>query len=100
MPTDIAIHAIGNAVQGQLPPAPIVPALGGQQALAENTDSAEFEFTQAVVVAITPSVKVRIDIQRSGVALNPAGSFLVGNADQTGFYALERGKWKIKTLAY
>lgn len=103
MPTDIAIHAMGNHTQGHPPPAPIVPPLAGQRGLAENVDSDTFAVSQAVVLAVTPSLKIRLDVQRVGggaPALDPANSFIVVQADQTAFFTIEKGAWKIKTLAY
>ncbi len=100
MPLDYAIHAIGNKVQGDLPPAPQAVRLGGQKALAEDVTSGLIAVDRPAVLICVASAKLRIDIQRSDGVLDPANSPMVLLADERVFYALPIGSYQLRTTAF
>lgn len=100
MPLDYSIHELGTPVMGQLPPAPHMPVLGGQQALAENTDSAAIAAAGPVALMMVASAKLRLDVQPTGTALDPASSPVVLLAGERAVFALRRGSWKLRTTLY
>jgi hypothetical protein len=100
MPVDYAIHPLGNPVQGNHPPAPSLPLLGGQSGLADNTNSNVILLATDAVISIVATAKLRLDVQNTVAALNPAASPLVLIADQPRLFALPRGTYYLKTLAY
>lgn len=100
MGVDISVHALGNPVAGNLPPAPYALRLGGQKGLAVDTNSAVITLTQAAVAVLVATAKYRVDIQKTTAALDPANSPSVLVADQPGFYMIEAGSWYVKVTAY
>ena len=100
MALDYAVHATGNLVGGNLPPAPYGLVLAGQKSLAELTDSAVITIDRPAVLACTATVKLRIDIQRNGTALDPANSPIVLAGDQVRYFTIDKGSWKIRTAIY
>lgn len=107
MPSDIALHPMGNPLSGNHPPAPPLPLLGGQTSLAENTNSGDIvvPLTGGVLV-IQSSVKVRMDIVKRGddgstfPALAPATSPIVLMPDAPRLFSLPGGTYRLKTLVY
>jgi hypothetical protein len=101
MAVDIAIHALGNAVVGNLPPAAQLPVLGGQIGLAENTNSALIDVAYDVVLVLVATAKLRLDIRRQAdaAALNPAASPVILPSEQRVAFSLPAGKWIVKTVA-
>lgn len=102
MATDIAVHKIGNSVNGHGAPAPEWPRLDGEKALAENTDSKQFDVAYPAIFALTATAKVRVDLRLAADAasLNPGQSPEVLEAGVTRFFTVPAGSWKLKTLAY
>lgn len=100
MPLDYSFHELGTAVMGQLPPAPHLPVLGGQVALAENTDSAAIVAAGPVALMLVATAKLRLDVQLTGTALDPANSPVVLLAGERAVFALRRGSYKLRTTLY
>lgn len=103
MPVDIAVHPLGNPVAGNHPPAPPVPLLQSQTALAHDTASAVLVVPRGgAVLALTATVKQRVDIQRQADAgaLNPGGSGIVLFADQPRLFSLPFGNYQVMVAAY
>lgn len=111
MPTDIALHPLGNPLQGNHPPAPPMPPLGGQTSLAEATNSADIVVPKTGgVLILQATVKARVAILQSedgvgfpgGAPGNPdaAGSGVVLNADQPRLFSLPGGRFRLRTAVY
>lgn len=101
MPTDIAIHPVGNPIQGNHPPALSVPVLAEQNLLAESTDSNIFSVPASGAVAVlTATVKLRVDIRPLPAALNAPASAIVLFPEQPRMFALGQGTWRFRTALY
>lgn len=103
MPVDISIHALGNPIQGNHPPAPQLPVLGGQAGLAEDTNSNDIVIpSPGGVVYLTATAKVRMDLRLAldAAALAPAASGTVLAANLPQMFSLRPGTWKLRTTAY
>lgn len=100
MPADFTVHAIGAPVNGNSTMGPLLPAIGGQAALANDADSNNFTLTSTGVLAIVATAKVRMSIGAAADALTPATSPIVLLADQRAYFTLERGTYKLRVTAY
>jgi len=108
MPTDYAVHRIGYPISGNHPPAPSLPASGGQKSLADNTDSALITITQPSVLIASSTAKVRLDLQACDPAnvavtipaLAPTNSPVVLFPEVPRIFSLAQGQYLLKTLAY
>lgn len=103
MPVDISLHPMGNAVQGNLPPAPPLPVLEGQTSLAEGVNSQELNVPRTgAVLALVATAKLRVDIRPTADegSLNAATSSLVLGANERVHFALREGNYKLLTAVY
>lgn len=105
MPLDIAFHPFGEPFRGNHPPAPALPVIASQRSLADNTNSQAFVAPQGVtgsvcVLVLTSTVKVRVDVQKTGDVLDPANSGTVLLPDVPRTFSVREGSWTVKTLAY
>lgn len=103
MPVDISLHPIGNPVHGNLPPAPPIPLLEGQLALAELTNSNVLNVTStAATLVLVATAKLRVDIRpEADVALlDAATSSLVLGANERVMFSLPKGNWQLRTAVY
>lgn len=104
MPVDIALHPVGNFIQGEIPPAPVLPLLEGQTGLAEATDSQALNVTSAfgAVLVLVATAKLRVDIRplADAASLSPAASALVLPTDQRVTFHLPKGDWVLRTAVY
>lgn len=100
MATDYAIYALGQTVAGNLQPAPVVPRLGGQASLADDTASAALTVTVPAVVAVVAAARSRIDFRATTGALDPATSPEVLEANIVRYFALPIGTTYLKVTAY
>lgn len=103
MPVDISLHPIGNPVHGNHPPAPPIPVLEGQSALAEGADSNVLNVTStAATLVLVATAKLRVDIRPNADAasLNPGASSLVLGANERVMFSLPKGDWILRTAAY
>lgn len=99
MPIDISWHVVGATIEGQAAPAPR-RRTGGQKGLAEATNSGAITIAATSVLRMKPTVKVRVDVQATTGALDPANSPFVLSAEETGFLTLDPGTWYLKTAVY
>lgn len=101
MSLDISVRNLGTPIHGNLPPAPRLPRLSGQLGLAADTNSAVITVAAPVVLALSASVKMRIDVraQVDAASLNPATS---PDVLDTGVhhFTLGAGSWLIKWAAW
>jgi hypothetical protein len=101
MPLDYAIHAVGNPIQGNHPPAPAMPVLGGQAGLAEGAESADIVVPKTgAVLRCVSTAKLRLDIQKQPTATDAAGKPTVLVTDQPALFSLPEGTYRLRTLAY
>lgn len=103
MPVDIALHPIGNPVQGNHPPAPPLPVLQSQTGLAEGANSTPLVVPKTGgVLVLTATAKLRVDLRLTADAglLNAGASGVVLVTDQPRMFSLPEGSYTLKTLAY
>lgn len=102
MPVDIALHPVGNPIQGNHPPAPSVPVISQQTGLAEATPSADLVVpATGAVLCLVATAKLRVDIELvGGPALDPATSALVLPTDQVRQFYLRQGTYRLQTAVY
>lgn len=103
MPVDIALHPLGNYIMGNLPPAPVVPLLEGQVALAEATNSQVLNVPdRGATLELVATAKLRVDIRPEADAalLDAVTSGLVLGANERVFFALAKGNYQLKTTVY
>lgn len=101
MPLDYAIHAVGNPVQGNHPPAPLLPVLGGQAGLADNTESANIVVpATGAVLRCVSTAKLRLDVQLQPTPPDATTKPTVLVTDQPALFALPQGTYRLRTLAY
>lgn len=103
MPVDIALHPLGNPIQGNHPPAPQVPVLASQTGLAEATNSAALVVPKTGgVLVLTATAKLRVDIRPTADAgsLNAGASGMVLITDQPRMFSLAEGSYTLKTAIY
>ena len=103
MPADIVLHALGNPVHGNHPPAPSIPPLAQQVSLAENTNSNVFTVPDmGAVMCLTATTKLRVDIVTVAnlASINPAGSANVLPMDIPRLFYLPKGQYQVRTTIY
>jgi hypothetical protein len=114
MPLDYAVHALGNPVQGNHPPTPIMPPLATVAGLADNTPSADIIIGAAtklpVMLAVQSTIKSRLDIKPYTAdpvtaaeippVLTPGTSGVVLQPDSVRIFTLQPGKYKLQNVAY
>jgi hypothetical protein len=100
MPLDYSLHEIGTPVQGQQPPAPVLPGFGGQVSLADNTLSAQIDVTVPSVVFVTSTARSRLALTALAdvAGIDPATSAIVLEALQLRPFTLWPGSYKLKHL--
>lgn len=104
MPLDYALVDIGSPMQGNMPPAPILPAISpGQVKLAEATNSADIVVGDgSAVLMCCANVDIRMDLRlkADAASLNPATSGVLIGAGVPRFFTLRRGTYVLKTAVY
>lgn len=103
MAVDIALHPIGNLIQGQLAPAPSIPLFEGQTALAEGVNSNVLNaggYGATLVLVATAKLRVDIRPEADVGSLDPATSALVLGANERVMFSLPKGNWILKTAVY
>lgn len=103
MPTDISLHPMGSPIHGNLPPAPSVPVLEGQVALAEATNSEVLNVpATGAILCLVATAKLRVDIEldANAGALDAATSSLVLGANERVMFSLRQGNYILKTAIY
>jgi hypothetical protein len=103
MSVDIALHPMGNYIQGNLPPAPALPLLAGQVALGEGINSQMLNVSdRGATLELVATAKLRVDVRTEADVglLNPATSALVLGANERVFFYLPKGNYQLKTAVY
>jgi hypothetical protein len=103
MPVDISLHPLGNLIYGNLPPAPAVPVIEGQVALAEGTNSEVLNVPAAgaaLVLVATAKLRVDIDLEANVGSLDATTSSIVLGANERVTFTLPRGNYILKTAVY
>lgn len=98
MAMDYSVHAFGAPVQGEALPAPLLPPTGGEKGIAADADSAAV--TGPCVIAVVSSARARFEARAAADAQDVANSPVVLEANQTRYFALGAGSWKLRHTAY
>lgn len=93
MATDYSVHVYGGV-------APSLPALAGQVALADTTNSDDIAVEDHAVLIVVPAAKCRFELTDSGDTPDPANSPIVLPADLPSYFHLTAGTWKFQVSAY
>lgn len=101
MPVDIALHPIGNPIQGNHPPAPSLPVISQQTGLADGATSSNLVVPKTgAVLCLTATAKLRVDIKLNGTGLSAASSGIVLPTDQLRQFFLTEGTYQLQTAVY
>ena len=105
MPLDISFHPFGEPFRGNHPPAPALPVIAKQKSLAEAVPSQAFVAPGGVtgsvcVLVLTATIKLRVDIQKTGDALDPANSGIVLLPDVPRTFSVREGSWTVQSAVY
>lgn len=96
-----SVHSLGTPHQGNLPPAPVLPPLGGELDLAEETDSDDIVApARGAIIIMRSDVDAQVQVlpKADAAALDPATSVAVIDAGKATPWSVGEGTWTLQWI--